>query len=61
MSERSKFAWIVGVFLVAWYVPAENVRVQGSLHESVAMLHAYAREHVLLCLVPASLSGRRRS
>jgi uncharacterized membrane protein YraQ (UPF0718 family) len=53
MSERSKLAWIVGVFLAAWFLPVENVRVQGSLHESVSMLHAYARDHVLLCLLPA--------
>lgn len=53
MSERSKLAWIVGVFLAAWFLPVDNLRVQGSLHESVSMLHAYARDHVLLCLVPA--------
>lgn len=53
MSERDKFLRIVGVFLAAYFIPMGNLRVQGALIESFAMLHEYAREHVLLCLVPA--------
>lgn len=53
MSERRKFLLIVGVFLIAYFLPASDPRVKGALVESFAMLHEYAREHVLLCLVPA--------
>ena len=51
--EARKLALIAGVFLVAYFVPAESSRVRSALGESVAMLHEYAREHVLTCLVPA--------
>jgi hypothetical protein len=45
--------WIVAVFLAARFLPVESLRVQESLGEAFAMLHEYARDHVLLCLVPA--------
>src|SRR5512134_298369 len=53
MRERTKLAIIVAVFLVARFMPIERERVQGSIFEAFAMLHEYARDHVLLCLVPA--------
>jgi len=53
MRERSKFVAIVAVFLAARFLPAGSSRVPGALGESFAMLHEYARDHVLLCLVPA--------
>jgi hypothetical protein len=53
MNERNKLLLMVGVFLGAYYLPIENSRVQGALVEAFTMLKDYAREHVLLCLVPA--------
>jgi uncharacterized membrane protein YraQ (UPF0718 family) len=53
MRERTKLVLIVVVFLTARFLPVETTRVQGSFHEAFAMLHEYARDHVLLCLVPA--------
>ncbi len=44
---------IVGVFLAAYYVPVDHVRVQSAILESFVMLQDYARAHVLTCLVPA--------
>lgn len=41
------------IFLAVYLVPFESPRVQGALGEAFAMLQEYAREHVLLCLVPA--------
>lgn len=38
---------------IAGLAISPNGRVQSALTESFAMLHEYAREHVLLCLVPA--------
>ena len=53
MKERSKLVLIVGVFLAAYYVPVDHVRVQSAILESFVMLQDYARAHVLTCLVPA--------
>lgn len=58
MTSRLKLTLIVGVFLAAWFLPVDLLavggpRVQGAGVEALAMLHEYAREHVLLCLVPA--------
>ncbi|AOT69232.1 permease [Geosporobacter ferrireducens] len=53
MSEWKKFWIILGVFLTAYFMPVNSLRFQGAIIESFAMLNDYAREHVLLCLVPA--------
>ena len=53
MSDRKKFIWIVAAFLFFYFLPADNPRVHSAAIEAFAMLHEYAREHVLLCLVPA--------
>ncbi|MEN1761926.1 permease [Anoxynatronum sibiricum] len=53
MSELKKLGIIVAVFLAAFFMPVENPVMQGALLESFALLNEYAREHVLLCLVPA--------
>jgi uncharacterized protein len=44
---------MVGVFLIAFFVPWSAPRVSAAVQESFLMLGEYAREHVLLCLVPA--------
>jgi len=44
---------LVGVFLLAYFVPFSSGRVSAAVQESFLMLAEYAREHVLLCLVPA--------
>lgn len=44
---------MAAVFLVAVLVPWASPRVQAAVQESLLMLGEYAREHVLLCLVPA--------
>jgi hypothetical protein len=52
-SNIKKFFLLLFVFLAAYYLPVQSPRMRGALIESFAMLHEYAREHVLLCLVPA--------
>jgi uncharacterized protein len=44
---------IVAVFLGCFYLPIENSRFTGALIEALTLVKWYAREHVLLCLVPA--------
>ena len=53
MSERWKLVLLVGVFLLAFFLPIESPRMQGALLEGFWLLKDYARQHVLLCLVPA--------
>jgi len=53
MKERSKLLLIVGVFAGVYFLPIENARVQGAFLEGLYLLKWYAREHVILCLLPA--------
>ena len=53
MSDRKKFALILFAFLFFYFIPTDSPRVSAAASEALAMLHEYAREHVLLCLVPA--------
>jgi hypothetical protein len=53
MSERWKLVLLVGVFALAYSLPIESPRMQGALLEGFWLLKDYARQHVLLCLVPA--------
>jgi uncharacterized membrane protein YraQ (UPF0718 family) len=46
-------AWIVGGFVLFFFLPVENGRFAGSVIEALALAKWYAQEHVLLCLVPA--------
>ena len=53
MSERRKLIYILLAFLAAYFLPIQWPRFQGSVFEALALVRWYAREHVLLCLVPA--------
>ncbi len=53
--EWKKLATIVGVFIACFYLPVGIGRFDGAVMESLHLVKWYAREHVLLCLVPAFL------
>jgi hypothetical protein len=53
MKEWKKFLYIVAAFLACFYLPVENLRFSNAVFEALALIKWYAREHVLLCLVPA--------
>ncbi len=53
MSDNKKLALILLTFLFFYFIPADSPRVTVAASEALAMLHEYARQHVLLCLVPA--------
>jgi len=52
-QEWKPLTLIAGVFLLAFYLPLGVPRVDRAILEAFALAHWYAREHVLLCLVPA--------
>ena len=53
MKERDKFLLMAAAFLACFYLPVELLPFRNPLFESLALVRWYAREHVLLCLVPA--------
>jgi len=52
-EEIKKLLLIAGIFLVFFYLPVGNTRFDNSVLEAFYLVKWYAREHVLLCLVPA--------
>lgn len=45
--------WMVAVFAFAFLLPLENVRFQDAIMAMFDLSRWYAREHVILCLLPA--------
>jgi len=52
-SEWKPLFWIIVVFGACFFLPVDSMRVQNAIIESLYLVKWYAREHVLLCLVPA--------
>jgi len=53
---KSQWKWLAGLagaFLVCFWLPAGTARFDNAVIESLELVKWYAREHVLLCLVPA--------
>lgn len=46
---------IIVVFLATLTMPVGAPRFDGAVHEALALVHWYAQEHVVLCLLPAFL------
>jgi len=53
MKEKNKLLLIIVVFSGCFYLPVELLPFRNPIFESLALVRWYAREHVLLCLVPA--------
>lgn len=52
----TEFKWLAGiiaVFLLVFFMPMGTARFDNAILEGLALLNWYAREHVMLCLVPA--------
>ena len=52
-SEWKPLAAIAAFFLAFYYLPTGSERFRAAVMESLELTRWYAREHVLLCLVPA--------
>jgi uncharacterized membrane protein YraQ (UPF0718 family) len=53
LKERTKLLLLLGAFGAAYFLPIETPRTQKAFLEGLFLVKDYAREHVLLCLVPA--------
>jgi hypothetical protein len=52
-SESKKLLLIVTAFLILYFLPVGIGRFDNAIMQSLLLVKWYAREHVLLCLVPA--------
>ena len=52
-SEWKPFVLIAAVFLLVYFLPFNALGFDNPVSEALLLLHWYAREHVLLCLIPA--------
>lgn len=56
METKKEFkilAWILAVFAIAFFLPIESVRFNTAIAATLDLVKWYAREHVILCLLPA--------
>jgi len=53
MKEIYQLIGFLIVFIVTYFLPLESIRLHKALAESLYMLQSYARDHVLLCMLPA--------
>jgi hypothetical protein len=52
-QEWKPLAIIAAVFVAVFYLPVGVARFDSALSESLHLVKWYAREHVILCLIPA--------
>lgn len=58
MSPENRQEWqrlglYTGIFAALYFLPVGNVRFDGAVDEALHLARDYAREHVVLCLLPA--------
>ncbi len=53
MNDRKTFLIFLTIFLLFYFVPFDSVRFQNAIMEAFYLTQWYAREHVILCLIPA--------
>ena len=55
-DQPTEFKWLAGIvaiFLLVFFMPVGAARFDNAILEGLALLNGYAREHVMLCLIPA--------
>jgi len=52
-EEYKTLLWMIGMFLFIYFMPLQNTGFTQSVFSGLELVKWYAREHVLLCLVPA--------
>ncbi|HPD64283.1 MAG TPA: permease [Bacteroidia bacterium] len=52
-KEIKILIWIALVFVAAFFLPIDNVRFNTAIDATLDLVKWYAREHVILCLLPA--------
>ncbi len=52
-AEIKSAGWLIGLLVALYFLPIGTPRFDGAVRESLELARWYAREHVILCLVPA--------
>jgi uncharacterized protein len=52
-KEIKILVWIIVIFIAAYFLPLESARFNEATHAMLDLSKWYAREHVILCLLPA--------
>ena len=52
-KEITILFWIIFFFLLAFFMPLENLRFQEAVEATLDLTRWYAQEHVILCLLHA--------
>ena len=52
-KEWKPLGWILAAFLALFYLPVGTLRFDRAIMEALQLAKWYAREHVILCLIPA--------
>ena len=52
-SQGKLMLAMLAIFLLIYFLPAGNARFDNAVLEAIRLSHWYAREHVILCLLPA--------
>ena len=53
MKDLKKLYWLVGIFIVMYFLPLGNPRVSNAIFEAFKLLQWYVINHTLACVVPA--------
>jgi len=53
MKEKKIFLLYIACFIAIYYLPVEKLPFRNPVFEALELARWYAREHVILCLVPA--------
>ncbi len=53
VAELKTAGWLIGILLILYFLPVGTPRFDGAVNESLELARWYAREHVILCLIPA--------
>ena len=52
-KELKIFGWMLGVFVLAYFLPLSDPKIRNAIQEAFKLLQWYARNHTLACVVPA--------
>ena len=53
MKGLKKFYWLIGIFIVMYFLPLGNPKITNAIFEAFKLLQWYVINHTLACVVPA--------
>jgi uncharacterized membrane protein YraQ (UPF0718 family) len=53
MKDLKKLRWLIGIFLVMYFLPLGNPKITNAIFEAFKLLQWYIINHTLACVVPA--------